>query len=115
MFAAITLPGWPPSPACAILVLAMTPTALIGDRLPALAPLATISAVRKYGIRARALIAMASGATSATLETAPGPTAEIAQAIAKNIGGSSGARPPISRTARFARLARVPLVSAAAK
>ena len=43
----------PTTPACAIRLLAMTPTALIGERLPALAPLATISAVRRRGTLAR--------------------------------------------------------------
>ena len=45
----------------------MAPTALTGDRLPALAPLVTASAVRNGGIFARRPRAMAIGATSATL------------------------------------------------
>ena len=57
-FAAQTFISCPPSPIDAIRVLAMIPTALSGERLPALAPLATIKAVRNGGIAAGAAIAL---------------------------------------------------------
>ena len=45
-FANQTRASWPTSPALAMAPLAMMPTEENGERLPALAPLATISAVR---------------------------------------------------------------------
>ena len=93
----------------------MTPIELIGDRLPAFAPLATISEVRNTGTPALKPIAIASGTTSATLEIAPGPTAEITQGIAKNISGIRRARPRVQRTAPCASRSSVPFTSAAAK
>ena len=52
----------------------MIPMALMGDRLPALAPFATASAVRKRGTPARVAAAIAIGIRSATAMIAPGPT-----------------------------------------
>ena len=73
--------------------LAITPTALSGDRLPALAPLATISAVRNAGMPVRRPIAIASGATSATLAIAPGPSVATTPAIAKMMSGTARTLP----------------------
>src|SRR4028119_120843 len=92
--AAHTLASCPPSPTDAIRVLAMIPTALSGDRFPALAPLATINAVRNGGIAAGAAIANASGATRAAAGIAPGPAVEIAHAMQKTSSGGSRDRPP---------------------
>ena len=69
---------------------ATMPTALSGERLPAFAPLATISADQeRLDRRGRAPIAKASGAISATLGIAPGPAVDIAQAAIANISGGS--------------------------
>ena len=110
--AAQTFHSCPPSPTSAIRVFAMIPTALSGDRLPALAPLATISAVRNGGIDAAGAIAKASGAISATLGIAPGPAVETRHAATNMIGGSSRARPLASAASRPARLPMVPFPSA---
>ncbi len=90
----------------------MMPTELNGDRLPALAPLATISAVRNGDIPARAPTAIAIGTTSATLATAPGPTVESPQAMRKNIHGSSATRPRARPSAAIATRCSVPFTSA---
>ena len=71
----------------------MMPTLENGERLPALAPLAIISAVRNAGSPSRRPIAMPIGASSATVETAPGPTDETAQAIRKSRTGTTRALP----------------------
>ena len=93
---------------------ATTPTALIGDRFPALAPFATISAVRKRGTPPRVPIAIASGMSSATLEIAPGPIDDSTKALTKNTIGIARALPRAIRTARFASRSSVPFVSASA-
>src|SRR4030095_8133341 len=79
-----TLPSCPPIPASLILVLAMTPTELNGERLPALAPFATISAVRKWGTPARFPTTIARGIINATVEIDPGPTDASAPDTRKN-------------------------------
>ena len=91
---------------------AITPTAENGERFPALAPLATMSAVRNGGRPDRSPVAMASGANSATVESAPGPTDDKAQAITKKRIGITRALPRAARTARFASASRLPFVSA---
>ena len=93
----------------------MMPTALIGDRFPALAPLPTIRAVRKGGTPAAAPIAIAGGATSAVAEMAPGPSVATVHARKKTSGGTSAARPRHIWTARLVTLSIVPLVCAAPK
>ena len=55
------------------------------------------------------------GASSATVETAPGPTDETAQAIRKSRIGTTRALPRASWIARWASVWSVPLVSAMAK
>ena len=68
------------------------PTALIGERLPAFAPLATISAIRS-GLRPyRAPIAIATGTISATDAIAPGPSVDTTRAIAEH-SDRSGTQP----------------------
>ena len=93
-------------------LLAMTPTALVGDRFPALAPLATIRAVRTRGTPAVNPTAIASGASSATVDTAPGPTEESRPAPRKNTNGTRRGSPPANLTARCATRSSVPLTSA---
>ena len=67
------------------------PTALIGERLPAFAPLATISAIRS-GLRPyRAPSAIATGTISATDAMAPGPSVDTTRAIANITSGTSRA------------------------
>ena len=83
-----TFASWPPTPASAILVLAMIPMALMGERLPALAPFATASAVRKRGTPARVAAAIAIGIRSATAMIAPGPTDDSANATPNSSSGS---------------------------
>ena len=95
-------------------VLAITPTALSGDRLPALAPLATTSATRSGGTPARMPIAIPSGATSATLAMAPGPTVDTAQAATNRTMGTTRALPRARPTSRRASTATVPFSSASA-
>src|SRR5258706_11442416 len=92
----------------------MIPTTLRGDRLPALAPFATDTATRKAGRPRRAAIGAARGATRATEDTAPGPTADTVPASRKSSQGTSRRSPPTRPTARSARRARVPFDSAAA-
>lgn len=113
-FARNTFPSCPPTPAFAIASFAMMPTAENGERLPAFAPLATMSAVRKTGTPVRAAIVMASGAISATLEMLPGPTLDSAQATAKNTIGMTRTLPRAMRTAPLANRSSVPFVSASA-
>ena len=67
---------------------AITPTAENGERFPAFAPLATMSAVRNGGRPERSPVAIASGANSATVESAPGPTDDKAQAIDEEEDGN---------------------------
>ena len=88
----------------------MTPTALMGDRFPAFAPLPTMRAVRSAGIPAATPIAIASGATSAVAEMAPGPSVETPHASRNTSGGSSAALPRHIRTARRVTASIVPLV-----
>ena len=83
-----TLPACPPRPASAIFVLARMPTALIGDRFPALAPLATASAVRKRGTPARVATGIAIGIRRATAMMAPGPIEASAHAVANSSTGN---------------------------
>ncbi len=109
-----TLASWPDSPARAIAPLAITPTEENGERLPALAPLATISAISSAGTPMRIPIAIASGATSATVEMAPGPIDDNAQASTKTSTGITRRLPRASRMARVARAPSVPLASAIA-
>ena len=114
-FANQTTPSWPTKPALAIAPLAITPTDENGERLPAFAPLATISAVSSGGTRTRSPIVIASGASSATVEMAPGPIDDSAQASRKTKRGISFASPRASRITRAASAPSVPLVSAIAK
>ena len=93
----------------------MMPTALNGERFPALAPFATKRAPMKGDRPIRAATLVASGATSATLGTAPGPTADTTKATAKSGQGTTRASPRARRTARAAARASVPLASVAAK
>jgi hypothetical protein len=109
--AAHTFHSCEPSPAAAMRLLAITPTALSGDRLPALAPLATIRAVRKAGTPDRAPIVIAIGTTRATVGTAPGPSVETIMASAKRRTGTVRRLPPTRSTARRASASMVPLAS----
>ena len=95
--------------------LAMMPTEENGERLPALAPLATINAVRNGETPTRWPTAMASGTRSATVEIAPGPTEQSAHATRKRQTGITRALPRASLMARWASPSSVPLVSAIAK
>jgi hypothetical protein len=106
--AAHTDHSWPPRPASRIRCCTSTPTALVGDRLPAFAPFPTINAVRNTGSPTLAAIAMAGGATSAVAEIAPGPIVETVQASRKKSGGRSMARPRHNRTARLVSASIVP-------
>ena len=71
----------------------MMPTDENGDRLPAFAPLATISAVSNGGIPTRCPTAIASGASSAVVEIAPGPTEHKTHAAMKTKTGITRALP----------------------
>ena len=113
--AAKTFASWPGRPASAMRELAMMPTALRGERLPALAPFATMSAPMNGEKRSCIETAAARGATRATLGTAPGPTAATAKATRNSSQGTIRPSPRASRTARSASRARVPLASLRAK
>ena len=91
----------------------MSPTELNGDRLPAFAPFATISAINSGDTPAVALVAIASGAMSAVAAMAPGPRLEATPASPKNSQGNAAVRPRHARTARSVSAASVWLRSAA--
>jgi len=74
------------------------PMALMGDRLPALAPLPTMSAVRNIGMPARCASPIASGASSATVAIDPGPLVLIVKASRKSSSGSRAVCPRSRRT-----------------
>ena len=103
----MTFHSWSPRPAAAIRELAMMPTALIGEKLPAFPPFATISAVSIGGSCTRAPMTMASGTTSAMAGTAPGPTAENANVRMKNISGIRCTLLPTNRMERWLNASKV--------
>ena len=114
-FAAQTAHSCPGSPALPIAEETITPTALNGDRFPAFAPLPTIRAVSRTGTPARTPAAIASGASSASVAIAPGPSVLIAQASRKKSSGNRPARPPQSRSARCVSAVIVPFACATPK
>ena len=79
-----------PRPSC---VLAMMPMALIGERLPALAPLPPPARSGSAARRRASPTAIAIGISSATAMIAPGPTDDSAKASANSSTGSSAGLP----------------------
>ena len=90
----------------------MIPVGANGDRAPAMAPWATMIAIRNAGMPARAAAAIAIGATSAAAAMLPAPIEASARARPKNITGISPALPRQHAHRRAGDPSRVPLTCA---
>ena len=86
----------------------MTPVGANGESDPDWAPLPTMMIIRNAGMAARPATAIAIGASSAAVDTFPGPSEASAAASTKNITGIRPALPRQSCTARCAIRSRVP-------
>src|SRR5262245_11538574 len=101
-------------PARAMRSVAMMPVGASGESPPAFAPLASIIAIRKPGMRARPAIPIATGASSAVAAMLPAPIVARPAASRKNTIGISPALPRASRTACAATVSSVPFARACA-
>ncbi len=93
----------------------MMPVGANGDSEPEFAPLPTMIAIRNSGMRTRAAVAIAIGATIAAVAMLPGPIDARPAPSRKNMMGITPRLPRHSRTAWWARRSRVPLHCAAVK
>src|SRR5262245_51029916 len=101
-------------PARAMRSVAMMPVGASGERPPALAPLASIIAMRKPGIPARPAMPIATGASSAQAAMLPAPIMARPAASTKNTIGIRPGFPRARRTACPQAVSSVPLTRACA-